>query len=511
MTRSGLWLVLVACTLPAGCGVGGLNSSAPPGAGGSPFAGAGGSPDGEPCTAPGCGGSAPAVEAVPRAVCGPGARPENGLQGQIPQEDRVSGRSREGYWCNLEKVGQWRQGEGASWQFAWYDDCGYYGTLRTDARRTPPGVVVVKASDPAHPVQTAVLDTPAMVDPHESLKVNEKRALLGAVDLYSGAGAGNEGSGYFDVYDVSGDCSQPRLVTSTNLAGTLGHEGEWTPDGLTYWGSSISDYFAIDVENPANPRVMLHWTPYAANSGTQGSGACPGGPPSCLATHGLSVTEDGSRGYFTSLSPAGMVIADVADVHARKPGAGVREISRINWSDGIFAQHTIPVTIQGKPYVIHVDEGAHGAARIIDVSNELVPLIVSKLKLEAHLPQNCEATQPEGACTAYGPVQWIYDGHYCTVDRRQEATTLACAYFESGIRVFDIRDPAAPKEIAYYNPGAIAGDLPGSSHNSGATVETADHCTAQVRLIPERGELWTQCQRNEFLVLRFTNGVWPFE
>lgn len=498
--------VLLACLMLAACGVGGLNSSSP-GAGSGGGGDFGGDPDGPPCTVPGCGGSAPAVEAVPRAVCGPGSQPEMELQGQVTQEDRVSGRSREGYWCNLEKVGQWRQGEGASWQFAWFEDCGYYGTLRRDTRQTRPGAVVVKVSDPAHPVQTAVLDTESMMDPHESLKVNQKRALLGAVDLYSGAGAGNQGTGYFDVYDVSGDCSHPKLVTSTHLAGTQGHEGDWTPDGLTYWASSISDYYAIDTEDPANPKVLLHWTPYAANSGVDGGGACPGGPPSCLATHGMSTTDDGNRGYFTSLSPAGLVIGDITDVQARKPGATVKEISRINWSDGVFSQHTIPVTIKGKPYVISVDEGAHGAARIIDISNELVPLIVSKLKLEVHLPENCEATSPEGACTANGPVQWVYDGHYCSVDRRQEATTLACGYFESGIRVFDIRDPTAPKEIAYYNPGAITGDLPGSSHSG----ETADHCTAQVRLIPERGELWTQCQRNEFLVLKFTNGVWPFK
>jgi hypothetical protein len=227
--------------------------------------------------------------------------------------------------------------------------------------------------------------------------------------------------------------------------------------------------------------------------------------PGAGGIHGLSITDDGSRGYFTTLEPAGFVIADTTAVQARTPGATVREISRIQWADGALAQNTIPVTIKGRPYIIQVDEGGHGAARIIDISNELVPIVVSKLKLEVHLPENCAAVHPEGGCGSI----FVYDGHYCSVDRKIEPTVVGCGYFESGIRVFDIRDPLNPKEIAYYNPGGLNQVLPGSSH-SGTAATPTDRCAAQVRFIPERAELWTHCQDNEFLVLRFTNGVWPF-
>jgi hypothetical protein len=49
---------------------------------------------------------------VPRANCGPGSRPETGLQGQVPLADRQSGRSSQGYWCNLELVGRYGAAEG---------------------------------------------------------------------------------------------------------------------------------------------------------------------------------------------------------------------------------------------------------------------------------------------------------------------------------------------------------------------------------------------------------------
>ena len=54
---------------------------------------------------------------VARADCGPGSMPETAIQGRVSMEDRLSGRSQQGYSCNLELVGQ-HQGKGASWQHA---------------------------------------------------------------------------------------------------------------------------------------------------------------------------------------------------------------------------------------------------------------------------------------------------------------------------------------------------------------------------------------------------------
>ncbi|MGH3515966.1 MAG: hypothetical protein ACRDT6_04315 [Micromonosporaceae bacterium] len=109
---------------------------------------------------------------VPEAECGPGSSPETGLQGQVPKEDRESGRSQDGYSCNMELVGQY-QGVGASWQFAWHDDCAYYDTYSYSAE----GVAVIDATKPADPTLTTKLVTPAMLGPWESLKVNAKRGL----------------------------------------------------------------------------------------------------------------------------------------------------------------------------------------------------------------------------------------------------------------------------------------------------------------------------------------------
>ncbi|HYT40582.1 MAG TPA: hypothetical protein VEN99_13760, partial [Acidimicrobiia bacterium] len=56
---------------------------------------------------------------VPRAECGPGSNPETGkLQGEVTIPDRESGRSSQGYTCNMEMVGHYgvKDGfEGAEW------------------------------------------------------------------------------------------------------------------------------------------------------------------------------------------------------------------------------------------------------------------------------------------------------------------------------------------------------------------------------------------------------------
>src|SRR6185436_17767779 len=45
--------------------------------------------------------------ATPKAVCGPGSRPETGMQGRTSRAEIESGRAAEGYTCNTEMVGSY--------------------------------------------------------------------------------------------------------------------------------------------------------------------------------------------------------------------------------------------------------------------------------------------------------------------------------------------------------------------------------------------------------------------
>lgn len=419
---------------------------------------------------------------VPRADCGPGSIPEpsDKLQGQAPPEDS------KGYRCNLKLVGH--QGTSASWQLAWYGDCAYYGQDFPPVNETYPyggepgrqrsfGTVVVDASDPKRPEATGLLMTPAMLQPHESLKANEKRGLLAGVAGWSPHGGGPL---FFDVYDVSEECAQPELEASVPVHPGVGHEGGWAPNGKTYYASGAyegsihglgtASISAIDVADPSNPSLIAR---------------IPVEP-----THGLSISADGTRAYLATIGgfePTfgprnGLTILDVSDIQRRTPNPQTSVIGGVYWEDGCLGQSTIPVTIKRKPYVIFFDEMCVGSARIIDVSDERHPKVVSKLKLELHFLPGAAEAGPSG----------VQGTHYCGVDRLKKATVLGCTFWgESGVRVFDIRNPYRPKEIAYFN-------LPGS------------FVASDVRFVRKRGEVWFTDQNNGLYILRFTNGAWPF-
>jgi len=83
------------------------------------------------------------------------------------------------------------------------------------------------------------------------------------------------------------------------------------------------------------------------------------------------------------------------------------------------------------------------------------------------------------------------------------------------MRVFDISDPANPKEIAYYKPPARRMEYrPASNINflGGGRLtfdHTADWTSANSRFVWHGNELhlWMTSQDNGFQVLRFTNGA----
>jgi hypothetical protein len=183
----------------------------------------------------------------------------------------------------------------------------------------------------------------------------------------------------------------------------------------------------------------------------------------------------------------------------------VRLVGKVTWTDGTIGQHAIAITSGGTPYVVFVDEHGHGGARIIDVADERNPRIVSKLKLEIQMPENRDLARREALTYNNengGLYPFGYNSHYCNADRVVDPTILACANQESGLRVFDIRDVRAPREIAYFNPG---GDGTRSPASWGGT--TSGYTSAQPRIISERGEIWFTDQDRGFYVVRFTNGV----
>jgi len=439
------------------------------------------------------------TSAVPTATCGPGSHPETGLQGRVPAADYTSGRYLEGYTCNTEAAAH--EGSSGGFKTLRYTDsqgntCAYYDSTAL----VPPtstitnllggqgiGVVVLDMNDPAHPVRTTTLTSAAMLSPHESLLVNQPRGLLvGVMGTFLAA------PGALDVYDVKTDCRHPKLL-STSLAGILGHESGFAPDGRTlYVSSTIYTLVAVNLDDPRRPRTTTIQTN--------------------VQYHGMRVSDDGNTLYAAHIgqpssnliSGGGLRILDVSQVQARVPNPKIGILSTMTWDGSSIPQVPEPFTRDGHHYLFEVDEFTDlfslsgltdirhapvGAARIINVDDPRHPVLVSNVRLAVHEPDNHAGDQwndPGGNDPLGG-----YAAHYCSVTTRDNPDLAGCSMILSGLRIFDIRDVEHPKEVAYFN-------MPTNQGSAAFSQPAWD---------PEHSSVWYTDSSTGFWNVRLTNGV----
>ena len=454
----------------------------------------------------------PPLQPVPRAVCGPGAREETGMQGRISRADHESGLAAQGLRCNTELVGQHTQekagqkgtiiGSVGGYKVHRYVDkygneCAYYDTSLlppTNIGDLNLGVRVLDMNDPSKPTLSTILASPAMSFPHESLILSEKRGLLMAV-------AGNLGQtvlpGQVDIYDLNATpelgCKAPVLLSSTPL-GIWGHESGLSPDGNTFWASSLSNetVTALDISNPVVPKLIVHQEDVAA--------------------HGISISADGNTAYVArGQNSNGFEIYDVTSIQSRSANPRMEHVSKLTWNHMSVPQSTIPITVDGHPFVIESDEflrnGADrtGASRIIDISDPANPFVVSNLRLEVHQEENRIGgklqNDPGTSAGGRNPFSFAqdYTGHFCNVPTRVDPPIVACGMSISGLRVFNIEDPYNPREVAYFTAPVQPRVFP----------EGSNWAYSMPVFAPERKEVWYSEAYTGFYAVRLTNGAWP--
>jgi hypothetical protein len=393
----------------------------------------------------GSAGGAPAraVRPTKGIGCDKGSRPEK-VQGKVPAADYESGRAEKGYFCNARQISNFglyggyrveRYVDKAGHECAYWDTTLLYPNNVPDQEAQGPGVYVMDMSNPADPVHTATLETPAMQSPHESVRLNTKRGLLVADMGYPTFSAG-----FVDVFDVSQDCRTPELLSSTPM-GILGHESGFAPDGMTFYASSLYGHTisAVDLTDPAVPALLWESSDYQP--------------------HGVSISNDGNRLYIAEAGLNdgdfdGLTILDVSEVQKRVPNPTVPVVKRFTWPNVSTPQNATPFTRNGHKFLLETDEFGSGdnigAARIIDIQNEKKPFVVSNMRLKVN--KGDETPDPGDDQPFQG-----YQGHYCSLPSRVDPYIVACSFIMSGLRVFDIRDPAHPREVAYFNKPLMPG------------------------------------------------------
>lgn len=448
--------------------------------------------------------SFPAALAAPR--CGPGALKETSIDGRVPSSDYTSGRYRKGYRCNTAQVAH--QGATGGFKVRRYVDtaghvCAFYDSTLLFPKDTLMqavtglGVVVLDMSDPSHPVKTAQLTSAAMLSPHESLLLNARRGLLGAE-------LGNPAANVsvLDLYNVHTDCRHPRLL-STTPTGSFGHESGFAPDGRTFYitGTAGNTFVAVDVTHPRLPKVLFRQ--FGVNY------------------HGVRVSSDGRRLFVADIgnsgagnfASGGLRILDVSQIQNRTPNPKVPVLSSLTWPEHSIPQADEPFVRDGRHYLMEFDEYANyslaggatqasspvGAARIIDIQDERHPRVISNIRLAVHQPA-ARAGAQQGDPGALIPVQG-YAAHYCSMPTRTNPNLVACSMILSGLRIFDIRDVAHPKEVGYFNRPVNMGDNPLVPNNGGAFAMSQPAWDAS------HNSVWYSDGNSGFYDVRLTNGL----
>ena len=144
--------------------------------------------------------------------------------------------------------------------------------------------------------------------------------------------------------------------------------------------------------------------------------------------------------------------------------------------------------VGGTRYVLHSEESVFGTAYscvpqeagpfagpaqpwLTDVGDPYHPKTVVQFGLEINDPKNCpeqlQAKENESV-------------HYHDVDDPTDTTFVTASMWNAGIRLFDVRNPTQPTEVAYFNPADV---------DRTSNVDL-DHAWGHIRYLPDKGQLW---------------------
>ena len=93
-----------------------------------------------------------------------------------------------------------------------------------------------------------------------------------------------------------------------------------------------------------------------------------------------------------------------------------------------------------------------------------------------------------------------YGAHYCGVPTQTDPTIVACSFLNSGLRIFDIRDPAHPREAGYFVSPPSKGAAPG---------ESGDMAFSQPAFDVAHHDVWYSDASSGFYVLHLDRSAWP--
>ena len=318
------------------------------------------------------------------------------------------------------------------------------------------GTTVLDVSDAARPRIVEQWPAPPGTHTHK-VQVAEGLMLVNE-ERFRGADSWTAG---MVVYDVSVPLA-PRRLGRFDCGGDGVHRIVWT--GGRYAHASVTPegyadriWMAIDLADPTRPVEAARWE----LDERQPEGR------RYAAHHALVEDGVGYLGY----GDAGLLVLDLAEM--TRP----RLVGRLGWEPGGGTHTCLP--LPGRGLVVVTDEqmtDGPGApprrVRVVDVSDPAAPAVVGVC------PE--PGAEFDALPLRYGP----HNLHENRAGSYRSARLVFATYFNAGLRVYDLADPADPVEVAWWVP-----DVPGDQ----GAAQTND------LFVEEGGRVW--------ITDRFTGGL----
>lgn len=300
------------------------------------------------------------------------------------------------------------------------------------------GTTVLDVSDPTAPQVVQQLKNPPHIHSHKVQIVGD--ILIVNYEKYPKHGATPERTG-IQILDIS-DPPNPREIGFFSTGGKGVHRVWYNDDGKYAYMSAAPEGFIdqimmiVDVSDPTNPQEVSRW--WIPGMWTAG-GEEPTWPESLrYAAHHPHVWQD--RAYW-GFWDAGIIIMDISD--PAKP----KKISQLAWAPDEGGNTHTAMPLPDRNLLIVTDESTKPECqesprrvRVVDIHDETRPKIISMFP------------EPQGDFCQRGLRFGPHNVHENQPGSFISDQIIYVTYFNAGLRVVDISDPAAPKEIAYYIP-----------------------------------------------------------
>jgi hypothetical protein len=321
------------------------------------------------------------------------------------------------------------------------------------------GISVVDVRDPRQPKAVAFIANPPNtrshhIQTHNDLLLAVNGANVWAMQQYSKPqdyysrsltesfkGKPQDFAAGMRIYDISKPAA-PREIAFLEIPG-LGLHRIWWVGGRYAFASAQMEGFtdhimaAIDLAEPTKPKLVGHWW---LPGMWQGGGETPVAPKGKRwAAHHALVAGNLAYGSWRD---GGLTIHDISDpAHAKL-------IRHINWCPPFAGGTHSPLPLPDRGLLVVADEAT---------SSNCAAGIAYTWVFDVRVPENpvSIATLPTPAEEDFCAKGGKFGPHNLHENRPgafQSSTLIFATYHNAGLRVFDIANAFAPREVAYYVP-----------------------------------------------------------